>query len=216
MDPIEVSSGNGPFDFYEATAIPPTQQAREETLACVMKAGGTREEAEALIADMSHDLIIKSSEYQAAIRQCSNGLGVRMMHISIKRLDRQPLRDWRALQKIKNVVLGEECEAVEIFPAESRLVDGANQYHLWGFVDPEARMPFGFDMRMIDDVSIGNSVQRPFESPDDLMPSKAELAGSLRELCTWMRDNTGPNDGTLDMLRTAKRLLDVVDRASAR
>jgi len=29
------------------------------------------------------------------------------------------------------MIVGEEHEAFEVYPAESRLVDTANQYHLW-------------------------------------------------------------------------------------
>lgn len=61
-----------------------------------------------------------------------HGFGVNTpTYLSIKRLDREPINDWRAMQKIKNSIVGPEWEAVEIYPAESRLVDTANQYHLW-------------------------------------------------------------------------------------
>lgn len=65
------------------------------------------------------------------------------MHLSIKRRDRAAVRDWRHLQAIKNEVAGPEREGLEIFPAESRLVDGANEYHLWVLPEGE-RIPFGY------------------------------------------------------------------------
>jgi hypothetical protein len=37
------------------------------------------------------------------------------------------VHDWRDLQRIKNQLVGPECEAVELYPAESRKVDTANQ-----------------------------------------------------------------------------------------
>ena len=67
-----------------------------------------------------------------------------MIWISIKRNDRAPIHDWRDLQEIKNIFAGEEAEAVELYPSKSRLVDTANQYHLWAFKDPSIRFPFGF------------------------------------------------------------------------
>lgn len=70
--------------------------------------------------------------------------------LSIKRNDRQTIHDWRELQLIKNLIMGEECEAVEIYPAESRLHDTANQYHLWCFA-PGFRLPFGYDSRLVCD-----------------------------------------------------------------
>ncbi len=69
-------------------------------------------------------------------------------HLSIKRLDRAPLHNWRHLQQIKNEVCGEEREAVEIYPRESRLADNANQYHLW-VLPPGMDVPTGFDSGMV-------------------------------------------------------------------
>lgn len=72
-----------------------------------------------------------------------------MVHLSIRRLDREAVRDWRDVQQIKNELVGAECEGVELFPAESRLVDIANQFHYWFFEDPKIRFPFGFDVRLV-------------------------------------------------------------------
>jgi hypothetical protein len=52
---------------------------------------------------------------------------------------------------------------VQLFPAESRLVDGANQYHLYCLKDPAIRFPFGFANRMVTDEPIGKSRNRPIE-----------------------------------------------------
>jgi len=70
-----------------------------------------------------------------------------VVHLSIKNNDRSPHRDWRDLQRIKNEIVGEEYQMVEIFPRESDKVDLSNQYHLWGFktVEPVlARLGFGW------------------------------------------------------------------------
>ena len=66
------------------------------------------------------------------------------VHLSIKRRDKEPVTDWRHKQAIKNQLVGEECEGVELYPAESRLVDTANQYHLWCLRDPAQGFPIGF------------------------------------------------------------------------
>lgn len=99
--------------------------------------------------------------------------------LSIKRNDRQTIHDWRELQRIKNTVMGEECEAVEIYPAESRLHDTANQYHLWCFA-PGYQLPFGYAGRFVadethDPSSPDQGKQRPFtkdDRPDDCIPGK--------------------------------------------
>jgi hypothetical protein len=71
------------------------------------------------------------------------------IHLDISRLDGQPVENWREMQRIKNELVGPECEAVELFPAESRLVDTANQYHLWVMPDSGFRFPFGYSKRVV-------------------------------------------------------------------
>lgn len=74
-------------------------------------------------------------------------------YISIRRNDREPKDNWRDFQEIKNQLGFSEREAVQIYPAESRLVDTANQYHLW--VLPEnVVLPIGFvGQRVVSGVS---------------------------------------------------------------
>jgi hypothetical protein len=55
----------------------------------------------------------------------------RVTWLSIKRNDLAPIHNWQHLQHIKNDICGAEREAVELYPAMSRIVDTANQYHLW-------------------------------------------------------------------------------------
>jgi hypothetical protein len=66
----------------------------------------------------------------------------RCTYISIRRNDREPAHSWTDFQAIKNYFCGEEREGMEIYPATRRLVDAANQYHI--FVLPEgSSIPFG-------------------------------------------------------------------------
>ncbi len=76
-----------------------------------------------------------------------NGNPTSPIHLSIKSYDRSTFVSWQIKQWIKNDIVGEEVEAVELFPAESRLVNGANQYHLWCF--DKGVLPFGFPARMV-------------------------------------------------------------------
>jgi hypothetical protein len=76
--------------------------------------------------------------------------------LSIRRRDREPIRDWRHMQAIKTQLCGAEREGVELYPKESRLVDMANQFHMWVFVD-DLIFPFGFnDGRRVDDTMKGD------------------------------------------------------------
>jgi hypothetical protein len=86
-----------------------------------------------------------------------------MVHLSIRRLDREIVRDWRDIQEIKNQLVGPECEGFELFPAESRLVDAANQYHLFVFKNPAIRIPLGFKDRCVGDQSLSTTKQRKRE-----------------------------------------------------
>jgi hypothetical protein len=73
-----------------------------------------------------------------------------LVWINIRRRDGKAIvRDWRHFQRIKNEVVGPECEAVELYPAESRLVDESNKYHLFCIPDPSYRFPFGFESRSV-------------------------------------------------------------------
>lgn len=113
--------------------------------------------------------VFRNSRYQVQMRTYSSPIG-EMLWLSIVSIDRSARHDWRDLQRIKNELCGEEREALELFPAESRLVDTNNQYHL--FVLPEGAVaPFGYMERDVADTQISGSShkQRPFDvRPKDL------------------------------------------------
>jgi hypothetical protein len=71
-----------------------------------------------------------------------------MTYLSIKNRDKTAIHDWRHFQEIKNELVGSDCEAVEIYPNENRLVDTANQYHLFVF-PKDYKLPFGWKVRSV-------------------------------------------------------------------
>jgi len=96
--------------------------------------------------------VYRNSKYQVIKKQIDTRVEEsEMVWLSIKRIDREIIHDWRELQNIKNEIVGRYCEGIEIYPAESRLVDTANQYHLWVFVNPQYRIPFGMNTRIVTD-----------------------------------------------------------------
>jgi len=107
--------------------------------------GITREEAVAKLDEHERGCTVwVNHTYQVQRKQLENGL----VHLNIRRRDGGPImRDWRHFQQIKNELVGPECEAVELYPAESRLVDTANKYHLYCVNDPTFRFPFGMETR---------------------------------------------------------------------
>lgn len=125
------------------------------------------QEAAARLVEMQHNTKINRPEQQEMWKNdlytvvvTRNDKGVH--HLSIRRNDRKPAHDWRHFQQIKNDIAGESIEAIELYPAERRLVDTANQYHLW-CLPPGQTFPFGFINGNVSDDTQGfpGAVQRP-------------------------------------------------------
>lgn len=104
-----------------------------------------------------------------------------VVHLSIRRNDRKPLHDWRDLYRIKNDIAGHDVEAVELYPSVRRLVDEANQFHLW-CLPPGDEIPMGYGTRLVGDDTETNgdevyasdlaagAVQRPLDPADPPQP----------------------------------------------
>ncbi len=54
--------------------------------------------------------------------------GVR--HLAVTSLT-QVRPSWWEMQRIKNEIAGEECTAVEVYPPQGDVVDGADMFHIW-------------------------------------------------------------------------------------
>ena len=61
------------------------------------------------------------------------------VELAVHNHNRTPHVPWRHLQQIKNEIMGADREAIQLFPAESRLVDTANEY--WLYVYPIGKAP---------------------------------------------------------------------------
>jgi hypothetical protein len=155
----------------EEALIDRSRPHTERTIALQMAAdGSTREQAIAKLEryeDASRYWL--NDLYQVQTRRfiCEEWGGKEMMHINIRRRDGAAIFDWRHRQLIKNQLLGAECEAIELYPADSRMVDTSNKYHLWGFTDPAIRFPFGFDQRDV----VTEEVRSPSGERQRRMPS---------------------------------------------
>lgn len=113
---------------------------------------------------IDQELIFLNSRYQVNIRPFTHSVFGQVAHLSIKSLDKEARHDWRDFQRIKNELCGEECEAIEIYPAESRLIDTANQYHLWVF--HSYKIDLGWQQRLVcgESSETQHTKQRPFEA----------------------------------------------------
>lgn len=105
-----------------------------------------------------------------------------LLHLSIKRNDGAAVHDWRDFQRIKNELCGPDCEAVELYPAESRLVDGANQFHLFAI---HGQFPFGFRERLVSEDNTDGVQQRRWsdeDRPNDVVSVTAEAMARVAGL----------------------------------
>lgn len=106
-----------------------------------------------------------NDKYVVIHRREQHESGPMVHHLSIRRQDRGTDRDWRDFQRIKNQLLGDDAEAIELYPAEDRVVDTANQFHLWSVEGH--RIPLGWEAGQIrmtnDQVSSINAKQRDFD-----------------------------------------------------
>jgi hypothetical protein len=122
-------------------------------------AGMTREEAIRQLDKSTEAEVWVNDIYQVAV----SDHGEDFIQLNIRRRDGGPiLRDWRHFQRIKNEIVGEEHEGVELYPAESRLVDTANKFHIFVLREPGVRFPFGWDKRDVqyESGSVSGSRQR--------------------------------------------------------
>ena len=93
-----------------------------------------------------------NDKYVVHVRKDIEAMGQLMTHLSIRNADNTAIRDWRDMQYIKNELVGEENEGFELFPKESRLVDTANQFHIWVFQSTEGGVPIGWSERVVTDL----------------------------------------------------------------
>lgn len=97
-------------------------------------------------------------------------------HLSIRNLDRTSKHDWREFQDIKNQLLGEDVEGIELYPSNDRLLDQCNQFHLWCLPSGD-KIPCGRTVgRLVEQgpVSIGSS-QRDEHGIDWFLDSEGVL-----------------------------------------
>jgi hypothetical protein len=120
-----------------------------------------------------------NSRYIVTLERRSVRAGT-LLILSIKGLWRFARHDWRDFQRIKNELVGKEQEMVELYPAESRLHDTANQFSLFGFEGKP--MGIGWPDRDVSDAQDPSVVQRPFEP--DARPKDAGAHDPDRSLLT--------------------------------
>lgn len=150
----------GPFEFHKVDI--PAKSAADVKKAAPGADYRSIQNAMAHLRRCEH---YASGLYHVAVdKETEHGFGDmgegELWHLSIKRHDREPMQDWRVMQRIKTAICGPESEGLELYPAESRVVDTANQYHLYVFVNC-GTLPFGFQAGARSDKENAGSRQRP-------------------------------------------------------
>ena len=81
------------------------------------------------------------------------------IYISLKNHKRTTNVSWQHKQWIKNDICGVEAEGVELFPAENRMVNSANQYHIWVLTE-NRKIPCGWhEGRLVTDNTVEGAKQ---------------------------------------------------------
>jgi len=109
--------------------------------------------------------------YEVTVRTHETGWplgGGPWVQIGISCTDGEPRHDWRDFQAIKNQLLGDEREAVELYPAESRLCDPSNYFILWC----APKIPIGLNN--------GRTIHTP---ADCIAPQRGWAKGSEPAIC---------------------------------
>ena len=162
----------------------PLTRSPREYIARAVSAGMTRREAKEHYREMLAAEWWGNDDYSCLVfrdggRSKRHGFDPSwtIVHISLHRRDRAPCNDWRDLQQIKSDVLGAEAEAVQLYPAESRVVDTSNEYHLWALFNAKGEpvmWPLGMTVGLrVNDPRVEGAVQRPLGEPQ---PSRSGAA----------------------------------------
>lgn len=125
----------------------------------------TLEQVRDMVEEQAQNEVWMNDRYVVHVIRWAGGPdGAAIVQLSIRRRDRGPARDWRDFQRIKNQLVGPQCEGVELYPAESRLMDAANQFHVWCIDDALYRFPVGFTgPRVVTSDTGAGAVQRPID-----------------------------------------------------
>jgi hypothetical protein len=174
--------------LQRAIPLPASEQLIEHTMEAMNL---TRRRAIALMQSET----AKADLWRNDVYQVQRHYDGRFVHLNIRRIDGEAiLRDWREFQAIKNQLVGEECEAVELYPAESRKIDSSNKYHLFAAPDPTFRFPLGWDKRDVQDVDDRDQPGMKQRRLDVPCPTDHDAMLAIQQLldgAEWSADTLG-------------------------
>lgn len=148
-----------PFALAESDPEHPARVRR-----ILLDQGADDFEIEDTLAELARTKVYINSRFQVHVQELddSRSSGLQLTWLSIKNRDKSARHDWRDFQRLKTELLGADVEGIEIYPAEDRVVDTCNQWHLICF-QPGQRVPFGYQYTHLSEKQNEGGSQRPFE-----------------------------------------------------
>lgn len=132
-------------DLWEPLYVTEVGYPAETTLRSVARQNGL--DLDSLRAAAAEMVVARSAftnRKYLVLAEAQAGTNTGWVHLSVTRHDGRPVDSWDDLQRIKNEVVGDGCEGVELYPAEARRMDSGNVSHLWVSLDPADRFHIGF------------------------------------------------------------------------
>jgi hypothetical protein len=113
----------------------------------------------------------QNSIYDVTVRRYINGSALHKIngrpeftYLGICSADGSARHDWRDMQRIKNQIVGEDWEGLELFPAEKRLLDPSNLFIIWCY----PAIPIGsFEQRRVKNAKTCIAPQRGWAKEDE-------------------------------------------------
>lgn len=94
------------------------------------------------LREMNEAYRATDGRYAVLVRTLETGQLGSVKHAAIRNAESTEI-SWSEKQRIKNELFGEEKQAIEFFPKQSELIDEANMYHIWVFVEKELTFGIG-------------------------------------------------------------------------
>ena len=143
-----------------------------------------------------------NSRYQVDLEPFDHPLFGQTVKVGIKDHWRTARHDWRDFQRIKNELVGPQFDAIELYPAEDRLVDTANQYYMFVFLN--TRIPIGWNDRLVAEGNYLKGRQRPWDPgarPTDCLTQEQVQERMRADIIRLRKERS--HDGTVGMAATS-------------
>lgn len=120
------------------------------------------------------DQVFMNNLYMVHVFSLPDAGGEEMALLMVRRHDTKPIpRHWAVMNKIKEDLVGDQL-ALEVYPTQAQLMDSANMYHLWVFLN-DMEIPFGLHLK-------GFCVPKPEREATETEVEAARLIGQARNL----------------------------------